>query len=148
MKSVSGFWKECIVSYQKVQDDGLEKKVSEKYVLNALTFGKAEECILKEVSSYVSGEVKVVNINPCVFGEVFFDEENADADRWYKARLAFITIDESTEKQKRSRVYYLVQASSFDGAKKAIDSVMGGTMIDYVIEKVEETKYVDVFKSK
>lgn len=146
MKSVSGYWKECIISYEKTTEDGLQKKVSEKYVLDAITFGDAETRILDEMSAYVSGEVKVVNINPCDFAEIFFDDDDVNADRWYKARLAFITIDENTDKEKRSKVYYLVQAGSFDGAKKAIESVMDGTMIDYVIEKVEETKYMDVFR--
>ncbi len=97
------------------------------------------------MSSYISGEFTVVNINPCSFKEIFFSDEDM-ADKWYKAKLQFITIDEKTEKKKRSNVYYLVQAGSFDGAKKNIDEVMGGTMIDYVIAKVEETKYMDVFE--
>ena len=125
-------------------EDGLQKKVSEKYVVDAITFGEAEAKISKEMSSYISGEFKVENINPCKFGEVFLTENGTD-DRWYLARLAFITIDEKTEKEKKSKVHYLVQGSSVNGATKSIDEVMGKTMIDYVIEKVEETNYMYVF---
>jgi hypothetical protein len=92
----------------------------------------------------VSGDFKVENINPCKFGEVFMSD-GSDCDRWYLVRLAFITIDEKTEKERKSRVHYLVQAGSFDSAKKSIDEVMKGSICDYVIEKVEETKYMDVF---
>jgi hypothetical protein len=70
------------------------------------------------------------------------------ADKWYKAKLQFITIDEKTDKEKRSSVNYLVQAGSFNGAVKNIDEVMGGTMIDYVIASVSETTLMDVFEYK
>ena len=60
--------------------------------------------------------------------------------------MEFITIDEKTEKEKRSAVTYLVQAGSFDKALKSVNEVMGGTMIDYVTAKIEETKIMDVFE--
>jgi len=79
------------------------------------------------------------------YGEIFFSEQEL-ADRWYKAKLQFITIDEKTEKEKRSNVTYLVQAGSLNGAVKNIDEVMGGTMIDYAIASVVETALMDVFE--
>lgn len=144
MKTVFSEWKECLVSYEKTMEDGLQKKVSEKYVVPAVSFTDAEKKICEEMSSYVSGEFNVENINPCRFGEVFLSEKSED-DMWYLARLAFITLDESTGKEKKTKVYYLVQGSSVNGAMKGIDEVMGKTMVDYIIEKVEETKYMDVF---
>ena len=68
------------------------------------------------------------------------------ADKWYKAKLQFITIDEKTEKEKRSTVSYLVNAGSFNGSVKNIEEVMGGTMIDYVISSVSETTVMDVYE--
>jgi CMP-N-acetylneuraminic acid synthetase len=126
-------------------EDGLQKKVTEQYVVDALSFTEAEARIIEEMSSYISGEFEVVEIDRCVFKEVFFSDEET-ADKWYKAKLKFITIDEKTEKEKKSTVYYLVQAGSFEGARKNIDEVMGGTMIDYVIDTVSETKLMDVFE--
>lgn len=144
MKSVTSSFKECVIAYDKTMEDGLQKKVSEKYVVDALTFAEAEERITEEMSSYISGEFKVDNINPCKFKEVFLSDDASD-DRWYIARLVFIVPDEKTGKEKKSKMHYLVQGSSVKGATKNVDDVMGGTMIDYVIEKVEETKYMDVF---
>lgn len=144
MKSLTSVFKECVVSLERMQEDGTMKKVRESYIVDALTFGEAEERITEEMSSYSSGEFKVENISPCKFGEVFTDE-SMESDKWYLARLVFITIDEKTDKEKKSRVHYLVQGCSVNGAMKSIDEVMGGTMIDYIIEKVEETKYMDVF---
>ena len=97
------------------------------------------------MSSYISGEFDVADIKKAAYKEIFFSDDEM-ADKWYKARLQFITIDEKTEKEKRSTVTYLVQAGSFNGAVKNIDEVMGGTMIDYVIASVAETTLMDVFE--
>jgi hypothetical protein len=74
-----------------------------------------------------------------------WNPNNADT-RWYKAKLQFITIDEKTDKEKRTNVYYMVQGSSLENARMNIDKVMNGTMIDYVISSVSETKIMDVFE--
>jgi hypothetical protein len=128
-------------------EDGLQKKVTEAYVVDALSFSEAEERIIDEMSSYISGEFDVMDIKKAPYKEIFFSDSDL-ADKWYKAKLQFITIDEKTEKEKRSSVNYLVQAGSFNGAVKNIDEVMGGTMIDYVIFSVTETTLMDVFEYK
>jgi cell division protein FtsN len=128
-------------------EDGLQKKVTETYSVDALSFSEAEERITEEMSSYISGEFTVQDIKKAPYGEIFFSDSEL-ADKWYKAKLQFITIDEKTEKEKRSSVSYLVQAGSFNGAVKNIDEVMGGTMIDYVIASVAETTLMDVFEYK
>lgn len=126
-------------------EDGLQKKVKEQYVVDALSFTEAEKRITEEMSSYISGAFDVADIKKATYKEIFFSDE-ATADRWYKAKVQFITIDEKTEKEKRSNVYYLVQASTLQGALKNVDEVMGGTMIDYAIAAISETTVMDVFK--
>lgn len=128
-------------------EDGLQKKVTEAYVVDALSFTEAEQRIMEEMSSYISGEFEVSDIKKAAYKEIFFSDEEL-ADRWYKAKLQFITIDEKTEKEKRSNVNYLVQAGTLNSAVKNIDEVMGGTMIDYVIAAVTETSLMDVFEYK
>ena len=147
MRSRTANWFECKIRYEKVMEDGLQKKVNESYVVDALSFSEAEERIIEEMSSYVSGEFDVADIKKATYKEIFFSD-NDNADKWYKAKLQFITIDEKTEKEKRSSINYLVQAGSFNGAVKNIDEVMGGTMIDYVISSVAETTLMDVFEYK
>ena len=99
------------------------------------------------MSHYISGEFDVKAISPATYGEVFFSDADND-DKWFKARLAFITIDEKTEKEKRSTITYLVQAHSVNGAVKHVDEVMGKTMIDYDIVSIADTKIMDVFEHK
>lgn len=145
MRSRTANWFICKIRYEKTMEDGLQKMVTEIYVVDALSFTEAEARIMEEMSSYISGEFEVWEIDRAVFKEIFFSDEDM-ADKWYKAKLQFITIDEKTDKEKRTNVYYLVQAGSFEGARRNIDEVMGGSMIDYVISSVSETKTVDVFE--
>lgn len=145
MRSRTSTWFETKVKYQKTMEDGSEKVVSEAYVVDALSFTEAESAIIDEMSVYVSGELKVSGIGKAGYGEIFFSDVDDD-DKWYKAKLQFITIDEKSEKEKRCNVTYLVQAKSLARALRYIDEVMGKTMIDYDVIGLNETKLMDVFE--
>lgn len=145
MRTRTTTWFETKIQYEKTMEDGLQKKVKEQYVVDALSFTEAEKRITEEMSSYISGAFDVADIKKASYKEIFFSEEGT-ADRWYKAKVQFITIDEKTEKEKRTNVYYLVQASTIHQAVKNIDEVMGSTMIDYAIAAVSETTIMDVFE--
>ena len=145
MRSRTSTWFETKVKYQKTMEDGSEKVVSEAYVVDALSFTEAESAIIDEMSVYVSGELKVSGIGKACYGEIFFSDVDDD-DKWYKAKLQFITIDDKSEKEKRSNVTYLVQAKSLARALRYIDEVMGKTMIDYDVVGLNETKLMDVFE--
>lgn len=145
MRSRTTTWFECKIRYEKTMEDGTQKKVTETYTVDALSFTEAEASIMEEMSAYISGEFEVRDIKKAAYGEVFFSD-SPSADRWYKTKLQFITIDEKTEKEKRSNVNYLVHAESLPQAVKSIDEVMGGTMVDYVIASVAETQIMDVFE--
>lgn len=145
MRSRTSIWFICKIAYEKVMEDGLQKMVKESYVVDALSFTEAEQRIMEEMSSYISGEFTVEDISKAPFKEIFFSDEDL-ADYWYKAKLQFITIDEKTGKEKRSNVTYLVNAHTLNGAIKNIDEVMHGTMIDYSSIAVQETPIFDVFE--
>ena len=145
MRSRTTTWFECKIRYEKTMEDGSQKKVTELYVVDALSFTEAEASIIEEMSSYISGEFEVKDIKKAAYGEIFFSD-SPSADRWYKTKLQFITIDDKTEKEKKSNVNYLVHGSTLPGAVKSIDEVMGGTMIDYVIASIAETQIMDVFE--
>lgn len=147
MNSRTSDWFETKIKYDKTQEDGSLKPVVEQYVVDALSFTEAESTLIEEMSAYISGDFKIAGIKPAPYHEIFFSDSES-ADKWYKAKLSFITIDEKTEKEKRSTVNYLVQAGSLPGAVKGIEEVMSHTMIDYVITAVNETMLLDVFEHK
>lgn len=146
MRSRTTKWFECTCQYEKTMEDSLQKKVKETNVVDALSFTEAEKRFIEEMSSYISGEFDVTAMKIAQYKEVFFDDADESADRWYKVKLDFITINEKTEKEQHQKVTYLFQAGSFEQAKKAVVEVMGGTMIDYVILKIEETNLWSVFE--
>lgn len=144
MKSVTGKFFECTCKYEKVQEDGKEKKISETNVVDALSFSEAEARFIEEMEQYISGNFEVTAIKVAPYKEVFLSD-NAEDDRWYKATVALITLDEKTDKEKRTNVYYLIQAGSLDTAVKNINEVFNGSIMDYASIAVTETKIYDVF---
>ena len=147
MRTRTADWFETKIRYEKTMEDGLPKKVTEQYTVDALSFTEAETSIMEEMSSYISGEFEVADIKKAAYKEVFFSDADSD-DKWYKAKLQFITIDEKTAKEKRTNVYYLVQAGSLPVAVKHIEEVMGTTAIDYTIASLAETMIMDVYEHK
>lgn len=146
MRSRTSNWFEVGIRYQKTQEDGSEKSVTEKYAIDALSFTEGESAITEEMAAYISGEFKVKSMQEASYREVFFSDK--DDDYWYKAKLQFILIDEMSNKEKRSNVTYLVQAKSMHRAINNIDEVMGKTMIDYEIIGLSKTNVYDVFEHK
>ena len=74
MRSRTANWFECKIAYEKVMEDGLQKKVNENYVVDALSFTEAEKRIMEEMSSYISGEFTVKDIKIASYKEIFFSE--------------------------------------------------------------------------
>lgn len=136
---------EAKVAYEKTTENGLQKKVTEQYLVDAMSFTEAEERITSEMSAFISGDFEVSAVKKFKVSEIFFDESDS-ADRFFKAKLAFITIDEKSLSEKRSNVNYLIQAATFEDAFKRIKSEMGNTMNDYVIVSINETMIMDVYK--
>ena len=145
MRSRSSEWFEVKVRYDKMNDEGMQKPITEQYVVDAFSFTETESIITEEMSAYIVGEFNIKDIKPAAYKEIFFSDMPAD-DRWFKAKLFFITLDEKKGKEKRTAVNYLVQAHSLPQAVTYINDVMGKTMVDYVIASVAETQILDVFE--
>ena len=147
MRSRTAMWFECKIRYEKIMEDGLPKKINEVYVVDALSFSEAEERIMEEMLPYNLGDIEIVDVKIAPYREVFFADDNL-ADQWFKAKLSFITIDERTDKEKRTSMMYLVNAGNISSAINNIGEVMSGTMIDYVTTSISTTKIFDVFEYK
>lgn len=138
-------WFECKVRYDKIQENGVTKKVSEPYLVDALSFTEAEARITEEMTPFISGEFSVDAVKRTRIAEIFFNE---GGDRWYMVKVAFITIDEKTASEKRSISQILVQACNF---KEAYDNFVNGmkdTLADYEIVQINETPLMDVYNMK
>ena len=131
--------------YEKTMENGMQKKVTETYVVNALSFTEAESRIIENMRPYIGdSDMEVTAIKIAPYKDVVLSESDAD-DKYYKVHCDFIAIDEKNGKEKKTAVYYLVQASSVDSARKLTDEALSATMIDYVIASIIETSIMDLF---
>lgn len=138
-------WFECRIRYEKVMENGMSKKVTEPYLVDALSFTEAEARIIEQMAPYISGEFTVRDIKRASYSEVFYTDEEV-ADKWYKGRLGFIAVDEKAGKEKITYTNVLVQACDLRDAVKKLDIGMKGSMADYVIVLMQETAIMDVYE--
>ncbi len=138
-------WFECKVRYDKLQENGAVKKVTEPYLVDALSFTEAEARIIDEQTPYISGEFSVSAVKRTKIAEIFWNEEG---DKWYLVKVAFITIDERSGVEKRSTSQILVQAKDFKNSLDTFLEGMKGTMADFEIVAINETPLIDVYKVK
>ena len=124
-------WFECKIKYERTMDNGVVKKVNEPYLVDALNFTEAERRITEEIAPFMTGETT--------------DES---ADRWFKAKLTFVTLDEKSGKEKKSSHNVLIQSADLRDAVKRLDEGMKGSMMDYVISSMAETMLMDVYHYK
>ena len=147
MRSKTSMWYEVKYRYEKTLENGAHKKVTEQYVIEAVSFGEAEAAIVAEMAAYVStGETDVRAVAIAPYAEVLFNDE--DSFKFYKAKVSIQSLDEKTEKVCRSNISYLVQASSIADARSCICEHFAPTMIDYEVVALAETQIIDVFESK
>jgi len=137
-------WFECKVKYDKTMENGLVKKVSEPYLVDAISFTEAEKRFIEEIRPFMTGEFEVSDIKRVNYSEVFFNDAESP-DRWFKCKLSFITLDEKSGAEKRTNSYALVQAADLREAIKHLDEQMKGTIMDYQIAAVTETMIMDVY---
>ena len=138
-------WFECKIRYEKMMENGMNKKVTEPYLVDALSFTEAEKRIIEEITPYITGEFTVSDIKRANYSELFFSDDES-SDRWFRCKLIFITLDEKSGAEKRTATNVLVQAEDLRDAVKKLDEGMKGTMADYQIGSVAETPIMDVFR--
>lgn len=133
---------ECGIRYEKTMENGMQKKVTELYIVDALSFTEAESRIIAEMQPFISGEFEVVSEKITKYSELV---ETADGDKWYKAKVNYITLDEKSGAEKKQAFFYLIQAKDIDHARGRLNEYMKGSLADWECEALQETKIMDVF---
>lgn len=138
-------WFECKVSFEKVMENGIQKRTTESYLVDALSFTEAEARIIEEMRPFISGEFTVSAVGRKKLSEIFFNE---NGDRFYKIKVYFITLDEKSGAEKKTAVQMLAQASNLKEAISVLEDGMKGTLTDYTIASVTEAQIMDIFPFK
>ena len=134
---------EVTVKFEKTSEEGKIKKVTERYLVDALTFTEAEARIIKEMKLFISGLFEVANINPQKYSELFW---NGKADKWFKTKVNFIVLDEEKGVEKKVANYMLIQANDLKEARELLVEGMKGSQADWEIASISETKIIEVYK--
>lgn len=132
------------VKYDKMQDNGCVKPVTDTYIVDALSFTEAEARTVEYVQPYISGEFTVTDIKRVKIAELW--EAPAGGDYWFEAQLEFITIDEKTASEKRTKNRVLVQADNLQQAMQAVADNMKNSMADYEAASLKKTPIVEYIK--
>ena len=143
MKQISGTWFEVKVRYEQTQENGLEKMVTETYVYKAADFGEAYDKAIKDMSTSISGEFEITAMKIAQYKEIITQDDRTE-EKYYRVKVNLIILDEKTQKEKKTACYYLVNADSVEKARKYTDTAFSDTLMDYVIEAVQEAKIIDV----
>lgn len=137
-------WFEAKISYMKVGEDGREKKVSESYLLDAMSYTEAEARVIKEMESIISGDYYIKSLKKSNITELLPSEDEND-DRWYKAKVNIIDADAVSGQKKCSSQYYLVSASNFNLALENLEKSLSTFVVTYEIASITDTDFMDVF---
>jgi len=139
---MSAIWYECKVKYRKLDENGVQKVVSEPYLVDALSFTEAESRINTEMAAFVSEEFKIVNIKVANFAEIHPFE---NSDRWFKSKVSLLAYDEESGKERKTSFYLLIQANDVKEAFDNTMQVMQNTMGEFTIPAIAESPIIDVF---
>ena len=135
-------WFRVKVSFDKTMPNGIIKKVTEEYLFDSLSFTESEARTVEELKPYISGEFSISDIKRARISELFF---NKDGDRYFKAKVYFLSIDPKSGNEKKTVTTMIAQACDIREALEVIEKGMTGTMADYTIASLTETSIMDVF---
>ncbi len=138
---------ESNVKYERQAEDGLLKKVTERYIVDAISFSEAENRLLEEVGPFAAGEVIVNDMKRVQYMELF-ETTDESADKFFKVRISILYVDEETGKERRQTANLLVQASDIPNSLERMREAMKGYMLDFDIVNVADTKIMDVYHYK
>ena len=131
--------------YKKMQENGAVKRVSEKYLCDALSIVEADAVVTENLKPYISGDFFTSKVENSPIAEVIGDKE---ADRFYLAKVAFITIDERTAKEKKTVSQWLVGGTNFNDAYEMLLHEINKCMADIEIQSLTETPIKEFYPAK
>ena len=135
-------WFTVKVKYTKQLDNGALKRVSEPYLLAAMTFTDAEARIYEELGAVIRGEFTVTGIARTEIHDIFaYDDE----DVWYKCKVTYENMDGDDGKAKKVAQNFLVSAASVKQAYDRIKESLHGLMVDFQIPSIIVSPIVEIF---
>ena len=136
-------WFEAKVKYVKVGEDGKEKKMSELYLLDAMSYTEAESRITENLREMIQGDFYIVGLKSNITELV--ESNDGNDDKWFKAKVAIIDADQISGKEKKSNQYYLVAGADIDSALANLHKSLSTYVVPFEISSLADTNIMDVF---
>lgn len=135
-------WYTCKVKYNRYDDEGRFKTVTEPYLVDAVSFTEAESRIYEKVGDLVDGDFFVTTINKSNISDIFhFD----DTDKWYATKVKYISVDDESGKEKKITSNMLVAATNVKDAYEKIEEGLSTMLVPYDITSIVESPIIDIF---
>lgn len=138
-------WFKVKVKYTKQLESGSFKRVSEPYLLSAMTFTDAEARIYEELGSFIRGEFSVMGITREDIQDIF---QYDDADSWFKCKISYDNIDDDGDKKRTVTQNFLVSAKTVKDSYERIEESLETLMLDYQIISIIASPIVEIFPYK
>lgn len=135
-------WFTVKVKYTKQLENGDFKRVTEPYLLAAMTFTDAEARIYEELGAVIRGEFNVTSISRTDFHDIFHYE---DTDTWYKCKITYEGATEDSDKPKKVTQNFLITAHSVKEAYERMQESLSTLMVDFMIPSITVSPIVDIF---
>lgn len=136
---------ETSARYEKVMEDGKIKKVTERFLVDALSCVEAETRTIKELTPYVSGDLEATSNKKLNIADSF---NVVDAEKFFVAKVAFVTIDERSAKEKKTTSQWIIGATDFAGAYHTLSEEVGKCMADIEVLSIAETPIKEFYQHK
>lgn len=131
--------------YEKMQENGAVKRVSEKYLCDALSIVEADAVVTENLKPYISDDFFTSKVENSPIAEVMGDKE---ADKFYLAKVAFVTIDVWSGKEKKTVSQWLIGGTDFNDAYEMVLREINKCMADIEIVSLAETPIKEFYPAK
>lgn len=139
-------WYSCKIKYNKEQDNGMLKQVTEAYLVDAMSYTEAESRIYEAMERDIRGEFVVTNITKTNLSEII-KNEGETSEGWYKTKIIYSTVDGDSDKEVVINNYFLVAGDSITECIEKTQAFLNSMIVPYSIPSITLTKIIDVFES-
>lgn len=132
----------AVVKYDKMQETGAVKRVSEKYLCDALSIVEADSVVTENLEPYISGYFFTSKVENSPIDEVIGDKES---DKFYISKVAFVSIDEKSGTEKETVSQWLIGAKDFNEAYSILKEEIGKCLADIEVKSISESQIKEYF---
>lgn len=135
-------WFQCKIKYQKEDENGRLKNITEPYLVDAVSYTEAEARIYQELGSVIQGEFEVPSITKSRISDIFHYD---DAETWYKCKVTYIAADDQSGKEKKVTNQMLVSAMDLRQACERLLESLQGLLVTFDLVEIQKSPLVEIF---